>query len=204
MAGCTTPSDRALRSSRTSPPWASRSGLIVTHQPFTVVDSAISWSVAAALALAPMRARYLTSIGYHRERMEWFGIGVTLAATVALVATVLHLLVGWPGPLGAVAAGATVLVPVGFLAAESRRLGPYASRGLVQVLSVFGFVVVVSAIYLVVVLGVGHTPKTTGDKEALALALVASGVGRAHLRAGAHTVPPFRHALGLRVAGGAR
>ena len=44
-------------------------------------------------------------------------------------------------------------------------------------LSVFGFVVVVSAIYLVVVLGVGHTPKTTGDKEALALALVASGVG---------------------------
>jgi signal transduction histidine kinase len=152
-------------------------GLIVTHQPFTVVDSAISWSVAAALALAPMRARYLTSIGYHRERMEWFGIGVTLAATVALVATVLHLLVGWPGPLGAVAAGATVLVPVGFLAAESRRLGPYASRGLVQVLSVFGFVVVVSAIYLVVVLGVGHAPKTTGDKEALALALVASGVG---------------------------
>ena len=152
-------------------------GLIATHHPFTVVDSAISWAVAAALALAPMRARYLTSIGYHRERMEWFGIGVTLAATVALVATVLHLLVGWPGPLGAVAAGATVLVPLGFLAAESRRLGPQASRGLVQVLSVFGFVVVVSAIYLVVVLGVGHTPKTTGDKEALALALVASGVG---------------------------
>jgi signal transduction histidine kinase len=152
-------------------------GLIATHRPFTVVDSAISWAVAAALALAPIRARYLTSIGYHRERMEWFGIGVTLAATVALVATVLHLLVGWPGPLGAVAAGATVLVPLGFLAAESRRLGPHASRGLVQVLSVFGFVVVVSAIYLVVVLGVGHAPKTTGDKEALALALVASGVG---------------------------
>ena len=40
----------------------------------------------------------------------------------------------------------------------------------------FGFVVVVSAIYLVVVLGLGHAPKTTGDKEALALAMVASGV----------------------------
>ncbi len=151
-------------------------GLAASQQPFTVVDSAISWAIAGALAIAPMRARYITSIGYHRERMEWFGIGATLAATIALVATVLHLLVGWPGPLGAVAAAATVLVPLGFLAAESRKLSPHGSRGLVQVLAVFGFVVVVSVIYLVVVLGLGHAPKTTGDKEALALAMVASGV----------------------------
>ncbi len=111
-----------------------------------------------------------------RERMDWFGIGVTLAATVTLVATVLHLLVGWPGPLGAVSAGATVLVPLGLLAGESRKIGPHGSRGLVQVLAIFGFVVVVSAIYLIVVLGLGHAPKTTGDKEALALSMVASGV----------------------------
>ncbi len=151
-------------------------GLAVNHQAFTVTDSVISWTVAAIVAIAPVRVRYITSIGYHRERMEWFGIGVTLAATVALVATVLHLLVGWPGPLGAVAVGATVLIPLGFLAAESRKLAPHASRGLVQVLAVFGFVVVVSAIYLVVVLGLGHAPKTAGDKEALALAILASGV----------------------------
>jgi signal transduction histidine kinase len=149
--------------------------LSINHQPFTVVDSAISWAIAGALAIAPLRVRYIASIGYLRDRMEWFGIGVTLAATIALVATVLHLLVGWPGPLGAVAAGATVLVPLGFLAGETR-LGPHGSRGLVQVLAVFGFVVVVSVIYLVVVLGLGHAPKTTGDKEALALAMVASGV----------------------------
>jgi signal transduction histidine kinase len=150
--------------------------LIVDHQLFTIADGAISWAIAGVLAIAPMRGRYITSIGYHRERMEWFGIGVSLAATVALMATVLHLLVGWPGPLGAVAAGATVLVPLGLLAAENKRLGPHASRALVQVLAVFGFVVVVSAIYLVVVLGLGHAPKTTGDKEVLALSMVASGV----------------------------
>ena len=150
--------------------------LVLNHEPFTVVDGAISWSIAAVLAVAPMRLRYIASIGHRRERMEWFGIGVTLAATMALVATVLHLLVGWPGPLGAVCAGATVLIPLGFLASESKRLGPHGSRGLVQVLAVFGFVVVVSAIYLVIVLGLGHAPKTTGDKEALALAMVASAV----------------------------
>lgn len=149
---------------------------VVDQRPFSLTDGAISWSIAGALAIAPMRARYLGSIGHHRERMEWFGIGVVLAATVALVATVLHLLVGWPGQLGAVTAAATVLVPLGLLAGESKGLAPRASRGLVQVLAVFGFVVVVSAIYLVVVLGLGHAPKTTGDKEVLALSLVASGV----------------------------
>jgi signal transduction histidine kinase len=149
---------------------------VVDHRPFSLADGAVSWSIAGLLALAPMRSRYIASIGPRRERMEWFGIGVTLAATVALGATVLHLLVGWPGPLGAVTAGATVFVPLGLLAAESTKLGPHASRGLVQVLAVFGFVVVVSAIYLVVVLGLGHAPKTTGDKEVLALSLIASGV----------------------------
>ena len=88
----------------------------------------------------------------------------------------LHLLVGWPGPLGAVVAAGTVLVPLGLLASESRRLAPHGSRLLVQVLAVLGFVVVVSAIYLVLVLGLGHAPKTTGDKEVLALSLVASGI----------------------------
>ncbi len=149
---------------------------LLDDRAFSLADGAISWSIAGVLAIAPMRSRYIGSIGHHRERMEWFGIGVSLAATVALGATVLHLLVGWPAQLGAVTAGATVLVPLGLLAAENRRLGPHASRGLVQVLAVFGFVVVVSAIYLVVVLGLGHAPKTTGDKEVLALSMIASGV----------------------------
>jgi signal transduction histidine kinase len=149
---------------------------IAGHQQFTLADGATSWIVAGLLVVAPLRTRYIGSVGALRERLDWFGIGVALASTVALVVTVLHLLVGWPGPLGAVAAGATVLVPLGLLAGESRRLGPHGSRGLVQVLAVFGFVVVVSVIYLVVVLGLGHAPKTTGDKEALALSMVATGV----------------------------
>jgi signal transduction histidine kinase len=68
------------------------------------------------------------------------------------------------------------LVPLGLLASESRSLAPHGSRGLVQVLAIFGFVAVVSAIYLVLVLGLGHAPKTTGDKEVLALSMIASGV----------------------------
>jgi signal transduction histidine kinase len=149
---------------------------VADHHAFTVVDGAISWAVAGVLVVAPLRSRYITALGPLRERMEWFGIGVTLAATGVLIVTVLHLLVGWPGPLGVVAAGATALVPLGLLAGESAQLAPHGSRGFVQVLAVFGFVVVVSAIYLIAVLGLGHAPKTAGDKEALALSMVASGV----------------------------
>jgi signal transduction histidine kinase len=149
---------------------------IADHRTFTVADGVTSWVVAGLLAIVPMRSRYLLSVGALRERMDWFGIGLTLAATVALVVSVLHLLVGWPESLAAVAAGATVLVPLGLLTGESRKLGPHGGRGLVQVLAVFGFVVVVSVIYLVVVLGLGHAPKTSGDKEALALSMVATGV----------------------------
>ena len=151
-------------------------GFVVADRPFSLVDGAVSWTLAALVAIAPMRARYATSIGARRERLQWFGVGVTLAATAALVVTVLHLLVGWPGELGAVAAGATVLIPLGLLAGESGSLRPHASRILVQVLAVFGFVAVVSAIYLVVVLGLGHAPKGSGDKEALALTMVATVV----------------------------
>ena len=34
------------------------------HHPFTVVDGAISWTIAGGVALAPMRARYAASIGH--------------------------------------------------------------------------------------------------------------------------------------------
>ena len=86
--------------------------------------------------------------------------------------------------------------------ARTGRWGRTPSRGLVQVLAIFGFVVVVSAIYLVVVLGLGHAPKTTGDKEVLALSMVASGVAAVDLRAGAGAVPRVRHQVRLRIAGG--
>ena len=123
-----------------------------------------------------LRVRYIASIGYLRDRMEWFGIGVTLAATVALVATVLHLLVGWPGPLGAGRGGShgarshSGSSPARARGWTARKPGVGPGPGGVRVRRG----------------GVGdlsrrrararHAPKTTGDKEALALAMVASGV----------------------------
>jgi signal transduction histidine kinase len=150
--------------------------LTLVHHSLSVFDSAVSWSLASAVAIVPMRGRYLLAVGHDRERLQWFGIGAASAASVALVVSVLHLLVGWPAPLGSVVVGGTVLIPLGLLAGGARRLEANGGRLLVQVMSILGFIVVVSAIYLVVVLGLGHSPKSSGDKQVLALSMIATGI----------------------------
>jgi len=108
--------------------------------------------------------------------MQWLAVGLVLAADAALVCGVLHLLVGWPGPVGAVAAAATVAVPAGLVAGTSAQLAPLAGRLLVHVLSLAGFSIVVSAIYVVIVLGLGQQPGDHGDREVLGLSMLAAAV----------------------------
>jgi signal transduction histidine kinase len=137
---------------------------------------AASWSLVVVATLPALRARYGGAAGADRERLQWAGIGVVLAADAALVAAVLHALVAWPDALAPVAAGATALVPLGALAGNSRRLAPHGGRLFVHVLSVVGFTVVVSMIYIVVVLGLGHAPTNSSDREVLGLSMLAAAV----------------------------
>ncbi len=143
---------------------------------FTPEAGAVIWSMAAVGSLPALRARYGSARGHDRERLQWMGIGAVIAADVALIAAVLHALVGWPGPLAAVAAGGTVLIPVGLMAGEVGRLAPHGGRGFVHVLSIVGFTVVVAAIYLLVVLGLGHAPSNSADRQVLGLSMLAAGV----------------------------
>ena len=155
---------------------ASGLGLAIAGRPFPVLAGALVWSLATACALPGTRLRYAAAAQRDRERMQWLAIGVTLAADAALISAVLHVLVLWPGPLGPVAAGATVLIPLGLIAGELPTFAPHAGRLLVQVLSTAGFSVVVAAVYLVIVLGLGKAPSDTADREILGLSMVAAAV----------------------------
>lgn len=150
--------------------------LAATSRVFSLEAGVISWLVAAALAAPAMRARYVASAGRDRDRLHWMGIGTVLAADVALIAAVLHALVGWPGPLAAVAAAGTVLIPLGLVAGEVEGLAAHSGRVFVHVLSAVGFTVVVSVIYLIVVLGLGHAPTGSTNREVLGLSMLAAGV----------------------------
>ena len=136
----------------------------------------VIWPAAVAGALPAARLRYLRLGGRDRERMQWLACGLVLAADAALVSGVLHLLVGWPGPIAAVAAGVTVAVPAGLVAASVTELGPHAGRLLVHLLSLAGYSVVVSGIYLVIVLGLGQQPGGHADREILGLSMLAAVV----------------------------
>jgi signal transduction histidine kinase len=151
--------------------------LVIGKDTYSVLEGGISWSVAALCALIPARLRYASAVGHDRERLQWFAIGTVMAGSVGLVVAVLHILVDWPaGSLGAAAAGSTVLIPMSLIAGVSRRLAPQSGRMLVRSFTLFGFVALVSAIYLVVVLGLGHKPNDSTDRETLGLSMLATGI----------------------------
>ncbi len=137
---------------------------------------AVAALVVVVVALPALRARYLTSTGRDRERLQWLAVGAVAAADAAVLMAVLHVLVEWPGPLAAVVVGATVAVPLCLVAADAEGLAPSGGRVLVQVLAVAGFSALVSATYVVVVLGLGHAPTSADDRQVLGLSMVAAAV----------------------------
>ncbi len=150
--------------------------LAVAGRPFPAWAVAVAWPLAAAAALPAVRLRYLAASARDRQRMQWMAVGAVLAADSALVVTVLHVLVGWPGPVTAVAAACGAFLALGMIAGEVPSLGSYGGRALVQVLSIAGFTTVVAAIYLVIVLGIGTGPSDAADREILGLSLLAAAV----------------------------
>ena len=113
-------------------------GLAIAGQPFPLLAGALIWPLAILCALPATRLRYLRAAGHDRERMQWLGTGLAVAASVALISGVLHLLVGWPGPAGAVAASAAVAVPLALIAAECPPLARHGGQMFVHALSAAG------------------------------------------------------------------
>jgi signal transduction histidine kinase len=151
-------------------------GAAAAGRPFSAAAAAVAWPLVAVSALPAVRLRYQAAVGRDRQRMQWMAVGGLLAALGALAAGVLYLLVGWPAPVAAVAAGCSVLLALGMMAGEVRGLGSSGGRVLVQVAAITGFTVVVAAIYVVVVLGIGTPPHDSSDREILGLSMLAAAV----------------------------
>ena len=151
-------------------------GLAVTSASFAVPAAAVIWPVVLAIALPLARLRYVRTAGRDAERMQWLGAGLVVAATIALLAAVLHLLMGWPGPVGAVTASAATAMPLTLILAGLPALGPAGGRVLVQALAAAGCAVLVAVTYLIIVLGFGQAPDDRAAKQILGLSILAAGV----------------------------
>ena len=151
-------------------------GLAIAGQPFPVAAAGPIWLLAVLCALPATRRRYLRTAGRDSERMQWLGAGLVVAASVALISAVLHLLVGWPGPAAAVAASAAAAVPLALMLAEWPPLAPHGGRVFVQALVAAGSSTVVAVVYLVIVLGLGEAPGDAADRRILGLSMLAAAV----------------------------
>ena len=150
--------------------------LVATHRTPTSVAIVVGWAVAVATAAPCVYGRYVRSAGPPRQRLQWLGVGTVVAVEVALVAGSLNLLVRWPSEVLAVSVAGAVAIPLGLLATSRAALLTRAGRVFVHVLTVLGFSVAVSAVYLIVVLGLGSRPASTADRQVLGLSILAAAI----------------------------
>ena len=142
----------------------------------SVPAGVVIWAAALALALPAVRLEYLAAAGRDRERLQWIGAGAVLAMGLALAFGVLHMLIGWPAPVAATTAACGAALPLGMIAGEIRPFGPSGGRVLVQLIAIAGFTGLVSAVYVIVVLGVGSGPADASDRELLGFSMLAAGI----------------------------
>jgi signal transduction histidine kinase len=136
---------------------------------------AVEAVLAGAIGLSMSNARYVRTRGEARQRMQWFGLAVTLAVEVVLVAAALRIFLDWPHQLAEIATAATVLVPLSFVPCLVRRLLGHVDRLLGEAVALTGLTGVVVSVYLVIVLGLGRSP-TDDERSILLLSMVAAAV----------------------------
>jgi signal transduction histidine kinase len=149
-------------------------GLAIAGQPLPLMAGALIWSLAVLCALPATRLRYLRAAGHDKERMQWLGTSLAVAASIALIGAVLHLLVGWPASPGVVAAAGSAAVPLGLIAAEWPPLARHSGQVLVHTLSAAGSGAVIAVIYLVIVAGLGKTPDNSAERQLLGFSMLAA------------------------------
>ena len=145
-------------------------------RPLPAAVAALLWVAIIGASLPAVRFRYVRAVARDRERLQWLAIGAVTAGDAALVSLVLHLLIGWPAAIAAVAAGVTVVIPLSLMAGGVVKWGPHGGRLLVHALWVTGFSLVVAGVYVVIVLGLGKAPSDSGDREILALSMLAAAI----------------------------
>jgi signal transduction histidine kinase len=136
---------------------------------------AVLAAVDALVALGGFVARGQRAPLSVRARFQWPAWGATVAVAIGAAAAVLNALVDWPQPVGAIAVGATVLVPISLVLGASAGVGVRIDRLLVHTIVLAGLVGLVGASYLLIVLGLGRSPDA-GERTLLGLSMLAAAV----------------------------
>src|SRR5262249_54100150 len=136
----------------------------------------IAAAVYAFVGLIGYLARCRRARSAHdRARLQWIAWAVVVAATISVVAFVLHELVDWPHADRAVAVATSVLIPLALALGASERIAVRIDRLLVHTITLAGLAAMVAACYLLIVLGLGREP-TGNEQTLLGLSMIAAAV----------------------------
>jgi len=149
--------------------------LWVARPDFPLWPAIVEAIVALLLGLSALVARYRTTDGIGQRRIKWLAWSIVVAGGLSIATLALDALVSWPDDVGRIATGATVLVPLALLAGTSRRLGGVIDSLLVRTILFGGLALVVAAVYVGVVLGLGRVPRES-ERTLLVLSMVAAGL----------------------------
>jgi signal transduction histidine kinase len=131
--------------------------------------------VAAGIGMVGSNTRYGRLTGIDRQRMQWVGLGITVAAEVAIVAVALRILLDWPPHVITVAAVGTLPVPIALALGSSKRIAGSIGSLLAHAISLAGLTGIVGVVYFVIVLGLGRAPHRD-ERTLLLLSMIAAAV----------------------------
>ncbi len=136
---------------------------------------AVESVVFGSIGVIGSQRRYARSRGVERQRMQWFGWAVAVGGEMLVVALALRVLWGWPTRPWLVVMVSSLPLAVALAMGSSRRLAGRIDRILAHTVSLAGLTGIVVVVYLVIVVGLGHTP-THDQRSLLALSMAAAAV----------------------------
>ena len=119
-------------------------------------------------------SRYERATIAERRRIKWLGWSVTVSTGIAVGVAALNALVSRPDNVAAIALASTAIVPIAFVVAAFERPAVVIDRLLLHTISFAGLVLLVSAVYVAIVLGLGRVPQEE-ERTLLVLSIIAAG-----------------------------
>jgi signal transduction histidine kinase len=133
------------------------------------------WAGAFCAGVPAASSRYRSAGAIDRRRIQWLGWGLTVAAEGVLVMTALRLLTEWPHDLGTAALAMTGLVPTALIAGTLPKMVARVDRLLTHTIALTGLTALILVVYVIVVLGLGRTPRGS-ERSLLLLSMVAAAI----------------------------
>lgn len=138
------------------------------------VGGVVGWAVVTGgIGGVAMVLRCRVADAARRRVVQWLGAGFVVLVAAEAVLLCLHQLLGMPAQVLPWAATATALVPLGLVLGLAAPTARHAERALVEAIVVGGLTLLVIAVYLVVVVGLGRMP-VGGEREILLASIVAA------------------------------